>query len=137
HAIATIACKAAVKAHDRLSAQEALRLVEDLKECKDGTCCPHGRPSMISLNRDELARRFKRPAAPPHHRLRIVIEGLQSLSFRRAPSQRPSASKFYMAPMDAMDSNRYAFPIESCFIAFSVRQDSSFKGVPRLDATAG
>lgn len=65
HAIATIACKAAVKAHDRLGSQEALRLLEDLKDCKDGTCCPHGRPSMISLGRDELARRFKRPGAPP------------------------------------------------------------------------
>jgi DNA mismatch repair protein MutL len=67
HAVATIACKAAVKAHDKLSAQEAVRLLEDLKNCQDGTCCPHGRPSMISLGRDELARRFKRPGAPPQN----------------------------------------------------------------------
>lgn len=65
HALAAVACKAAVKAHDRLGAAEALKLLEDLKGCKDGTCCPHGRPSMISLNRDELARRFRRPGAPP------------------------------------------------------------------------
>ncbi|MBI3547797.1 MAG: DNA mismatch repair endonuclease MutL [Elusimicrobia bacterium] len=65
HAVATIACKAAVKAHDPLGAKEALRLLEDLKACRDGTCCPHGRPAMIFLNRDELARRFKRPGAPP------------------------------------------------------------------------
>ena len=64
-ALATIACKAAVKAHDRLGAAEALGLLEDLKECEDGTACPHGRPSMISLTRDELARRFHRPGAPP------------------------------------------------------------------------
>ena len=64
-ALATVACKAAVKAHDRLGAVEALELLEDLKGCKDGTCCPHGRPSMIALNRDELARRFHRPGAPP------------------------------------------------------------------------
>lgn len=65
HALAAVACKAAVKAHDRLGAAEALRLLEDLKACRDGTCCPHGRPSMISLNREELARRFRRPGAPP------------------------------------------------------------------------
>lgn len=65
HALATFACKAAVKAHDPLGPPEALRLLEDLKDCRDGTCCPHGRPSMISLNRDELARRFKRPGPPP------------------------------------------------------------------------
>jgi DNA mismatch repair protein MutL len=64
-AIATIACKAAVKAHDALSEKEALRLVEDLKDCKDGSCCPHGRRAMLALSRDELARRFQRPGAPP------------------------------------------------------------------------
>ncbi|MBI3551297.1 MAG: DNA mismatch repair protein MutS [Elusimicrobia bacterium] len=64
-AIATIACKAAVKAHDALSEREALKLLEDLKDCEDGTCCPHGRRSMLALNRDELARRFQRPGAPP------------------------------------------------------------------------
>ncbi|MBI4423065.1 MAG: DNA mismatch repair endonuclease MutL [Elusimicrobia bacterium] len=64
HALAAVACKAAVKAHDRLGAAESLKLLEDLKDCEDGTACPHGRPSMISLSRDELARRFRRPGAP-------------------------------------------------------------------------
>jgi DNA mismatch repair protein MutL len=64
-AVATIACKAAVKAHDALSEHEALRLVEDLKDCRDGSCCPHGRRTMLALSRDELARRFQRPGAPP------------------------------------------------------------------------
>ncbi len=64
-ALATIACKAAVKAHDRLGAAEAAALLEDLRDCRDGSACPHGRPSMISLSRDELARRFKRPGPPP------------------------------------------------------------------------
>ncbi|HVE14494.1 MAG TPA: DNA mismatch repair endonuclease MutL [Elusimicrobiota bacterium] len=65
HAAATVACKAAVKAHDPLSELEALRLLKDLRACEDGTCCPHGRPAMLSFTRDELARRFKRPGAPP------------------------------------------------------------------------
>ena len=64
-AVATIACKAAVKAHDALSSDEALRLVSDLKDCRDGSCCPHGRRTMLALSRDELARRFQRPGAPP------------------------------------------------------------------------
>ena len=65
HAVSTIACKTAVKAHDRLGEKEALSLLEQLKDCKDGTCCPHGRRAMLALSRDELARRFQRPGAPP------------------------------------------------------------------------
>jgi DNA mismatch repair protein MutL len=67
-ATATIACKAAVKAHDPLSADEALQLLHDLRQCADPTACPHGRPSMLALDRNELARRFERPGAPPRHR---------------------------------------------------------------------
>jgi len=64
-AVATIACKAAVKAHDRLGEEEAYKLLEGLKDCKDGSACPHGRRTMLALGRDELARRFQRPGAPP------------------------------------------------------------------------
>jgi DNA mismatch repair protein MutL len=64
-AIATIACKAAVKAHDRLGENEAYQLLDALKDCKDGSACPHGRRAMLALNRDELARRFQRPGAVP------------------------------------------------------------------------
>jgi DNA mismatch repair protein MutL len=64
-AIATVACKAAVKAHDRLGEGEAYKLLAELKDCRDGSCCPHGRRAMLALNRDELARRFQRPGAVP------------------------------------------------------------------------
>ena len=64
-AIATVACKAAVKAHDRLGEEEAYKLLDQLKDCEDGSCCPHGRRAMLSLNREELARRFQRPGAVP------------------------------------------------------------------------
>ncbi|MBI5246398.1 MAG: DNA mismatch repair endonuclease MutL [Elusimicrobia bacterium] len=64
-AIATIACKAAVKSHDRLGEEEAYKLLDALKDCKDGSACPHGRRAMLALNRDELARRFQRPGAVP------------------------------------------------------------------------
>ncbi len=64
-AIATVACKAAVKAHDRLGEEEAYKLLDQLKDCRDGSCCPHGRRAMLALNREELARRFQRPGAVP------------------------------------------------------------------------
>ncbi|HVA66655.1 MAG TPA: DNA mismatch repair endonuclease MutL [Elusimicrobiota bacterium] len=63
-AVAMIACKAAVKAHDALSEKEAMRLLEDLKDCRE-PACPHGRPALLALDRQELARRFSRPGAPP------------------------------------------------------------------------
>ncbi len=64
-ALATVACKAAVKAHDRLGEAEAYALLDKLKDCRDGTRCPHGRRAMLSLDREELARRFQRPGAVP------------------------------------------------------------------------
>lgn len=64
-ALATVACKAAVKSHDRLGEEEAYKLLDALRDCKDGSACPHGRRAMLALNRDELARRFQRPGAVP------------------------------------------------------------------------
>ena len=64
-AIATIACKASVKSHDRLGENEAYNLLDALRDCKDGSACPHGRRAMLALNRNELARRFQRPGAVP------------------------------------------------------------------------
>ncbi|MFA5161445.1 MAG: DNA mismatch repair endonuclease MutL [Elusimicrobiales bacterium] len=63
-AVAMAACKRAVKAGDRLSPPEAMRLIYDLKSCREGLICPHGRPTMITLESGELARRFKRPKSP-------------------------------------------------------------------------
>ncbi|MBI4249837.1 MAG: DNA mismatch repair endonuclease MutL [Elusimicrobia bacterium] len=62
--IAGLACRAAVKAHQNLAPMEAIQLYKDIHLCRDGTCCPHGRPTAIRLNRNELARRFQRPGAP-------------------------------------------------------------------------
>ncbi|MBI5243314.1 MAG: DNA mismatch repair endonuclease MutL [Elusimicrobia bacterium] len=64
-AAATIACKAAVKAHDPLGEREALALADDLRACRDSTCCPHGRPAVLDMGREELARRFGRSGPPP------------------------------------------------------------------------
>lgn len=54
------ACKAAVKAHEELSMDAMNKLLEDLKNCRQGTLCPHGRPTMVELSVRELERRFGR-----------------------------------------------------------------------------
>ncbi|MBR7106860.1 MAG: DNA mismatch repair endonuclease MutL [Lentisphaeria bacterium] len=58
--IARAACRAAVKAHDPLSGNELNQLLEDLKHCRQGTLCPHGRPTMITLTPAEIEKRFQR-----------------------------------------------------------------------------
>ena len=57
---ARAACKAAVKAHDELSMDAMISLVEQLKNCQQGTLCPHGRPTMVELTVREMERRFGR-----------------------------------------------------------------------------
>ncbi len=57
---AKAACKAAIKAHDELSPAAMEALIEQLKLCRQGTLCPHGRPTMIDLSIKELEKRFGR-----------------------------------------------------------------------------
>ncbi|MBR7121596.1 MAG: DNA mismatch repair endonuclease MutL [Lentisphaeria bacterium] len=57
---ARAACKAAVKAHDELTPESMEVLIEQLKNCRQGTLCPHGRPTMIEISGRELERRFGR-----------------------------------------------------------------------------
>ncbi len=59
-AIATMACKAAVKANDRLSLQEATALIERLLKLENPFTCPHGRPTIIEMTKYELEKKFKR-----------------------------------------------------------------------------
>lgn len=58
--VAQIACKAAVKAHDRLSAPEIAGLLHDLARTELPYTCPHGRPTMINISYAELEKRFGR-----------------------------------------------------------------------------
>ncbi len=53
-------CRIAVRAQDSLSSREQQVLVERLMACKNPYHCPHGRPTMIKLTKDYLARQFKR-----------------------------------------------------------------------------
>ena len=60
HRIATMACKAAVKGGMKLSFQEADALISELLTLKNPYACPHGRPTLISISRYELEKKFKR-----------------------------------------------------------------------------
>jgi DNA mismatch repair protein MutL len=55
-----IACKAAIKAGDRLSQQEVAALVELRHLAQDSHHCPHGRPTVLVFTREELDRQFLR-----------------------------------------------------------------------------
>ena len=58
--IAMAACKAAVKAQDKLTVQEIEQLVRDLAASEMPYTCPHGRPTLIYMGFDELRRKFGR-----------------------------------------------------------------------------
>ena len=60
HKIAKLACKAAVKGTERMTAEEAAKLISDLLSTTDPSACPHGRPTMIKLTIEELDKRFLR-----------------------------------------------------------------------------
>lgn len=58
--IASMSCKAAVKGNHRLSEQEANSLIDQLLELDNPYNCPHGRPTIISMNKYEIEKKFKR-----------------------------------------------------------------------------
>ena len=59
-AVATMACKAAVKGHDVLSTREAEELIHRLLGLEHPFTCPHGRPTIIELTKYEMEKMFKR-----------------------------------------------------------------------------
>ena len=55
-----MACKAAVKAHDKLKDEEVAALLKDLAGCANPFSCPHGRPTFLRMSQSEIERDFKR-----------------------------------------------------------------------------
>ena len=53
-------CKAAVKANDRLGADEVRALLQALSKCSNPFSCPHGRPAIIRMSKREMEKMFKR-----------------------------------------------------------------------------
>ncbi|MGO5075567.1 DNA mismatch repair endonuclease MutL [Clostridium sporogenes] len=60
NAIATLACKSAVKANDNLKDEEIKKLIEDMLILDTPYTCPHGRPTMIKFTLKDLEKKFKR-----------------------------------------------------------------------------
>ena len=60
HLLHTIACKAAVKAGDRLTPEEITALLDQGEATRDSHHCPHGRPTALVLTREMLDRQFLR-----------------------------------------------------------------------------
>ena len=60
NALITLACKSAVKAGDTLDTKEMMNLIKELSQAKHPFNCPHSRPIIVEMGRDELERRFHR-----------------------------------------------------------------------------
>jgi DNA mismatch repair protein MutL len=58
--VASLSCKAAVKANHAFSSEEASALIKELLTLENPYHCPHGRPVIISMSQYELERKFKR-----------------------------------------------------------------------------
>jgi DNA mismatch repair protein MutL len=57
---ATLACHSVVRAGDRLDVAEMSALVARLAQCENPMHCPHGRPTIVRIGADDVARMFKR-----------------------------------------------------------------------------
>ena len=57
---ATAACRSAIKAGEKQTLERLYRLVRDLYKSSNPFTCPHGRPTMIFITREELEKRFLR-----------------------------------------------------------------------------
>ncbi|RJX24652.1 MAG: DNA mismatch repair endonuclease MutL [Dethiobacter sp.] len=55
-----LSCKAAIKANNNLSIEEIKSLLTQLEKCENPFFCPHGRPVMIKIEKNELEKHFKR-----------------------------------------------------------------------------
>ena len=58
--VASMSCKAAVKGNSRLSYKEVEELIKELLKLDNPYHCPHGRPTIIAMTKQELEKKFKR-----------------------------------------------------------------------------
>lgn len=58
--LASMSCKAAVKGNSRMEAAEMEALIDELLTLENPYHCPHGRPTIISMSKYELEKKFKR-----------------------------------------------------------------------------
>lgn len=58
--VASMSCKAAVKGNDKLTLSEINKLIDELLSLDNPYNCPHGRPTIISMSKYEIEKKFKR-----------------------------------------------------------------------------
>ncbi len=58
--IMSMSCKAAIKGNTKISFAEADALIDELLRCENPYNCPHGRPTIIKMSKEELEKKFKR-----------------------------------------------------------------------------
>ena len=60
HQIATMSCKAAIKGNQKITKEEMEQMFDDLMKLENPYNCPHGRPTIISMSKYEIEKKFKR-----------------------------------------------------------------------------
>ena len=58
--IASMSCRAAIKANDKIHFDEINSLLSKMEKCENPYTCPHGRPSMVEISKKEIEKMFKR-----------------------------------------------------------------------------
>ena len=58
--IASMSCRAAIKANDKIHFDEINSLLSKMEKCENPYTCPHGRPTIIKMSKYELEKKFKR-----------------------------------------------------------------------------
>ncbi|UOD34314.1 DNA mismatch repair endonuclease MutL [Deferribacteraceae bacterium V6Fe1] len=57
----TMACKTAIKAGEKLTDYEISKIVKDLFQTKNPYTCPHGRPIVYKMSKEDIYKKFHRP----------------------------------------------------------------------------
>jgi DNA mismatch repair protein MutL len=57
---ASLACHGSVRAGQSMTDEEQRELLQSLEQCEHPRTCPHGRPTMVHMSSNELARQFRR-----------------------------------------------------------------------------
>lgn len=60
HAIATMACHSSIRFNRSLTTEEMQQVIEDLNQCEQPFHCPHGRPTIVCMNDEQLRKEFER-----------------------------------------------------------------------------
>ncbi len=57
---ASMACRAAIKANDKIHTMEMKKLLSQMEVCDNPFTCPHGRPTIVEISKKEIEKMFKR-----------------------------------------------------------------------------